>query len=288
MDKLHNERTPEGPFRWFGGLLALHLTLCFLLLQPAPALSQPRDTIRVLFPLDRHYLTDKATKQIDSLIAAKVLERNKKMIVLGFGDYLGTSEYNDNLSYFRAKNVEEYLLMANFRKENITLLVGKGKIVRPANGSGYPNDRKVEIIFDKKLDTPAKEKFFHYLYRMEVNETIALRNIHFYRGSIRIIPESLTELQYLVQFLAEHPTWRIQLEGHICCLGPLPGKDEPYDESTLSQKRAEVIRDSLVARGIDRSRLQCVGLGNNFMLNDEETGEEQALNRRVEVRVLSK
>ncbi len=260
----------------------------FLLLLATSAFAQPKDTVRVLFPLDRHYLTEKATKQIDSLIEANVLERHKKMIVLGYGDYLGTSEYNDNLSYFRAKNVEEYLTMANFPKENITLLIGKGKIVRRANGTGYPNDRKVEIIFDKKLDTPAREKLHHYLYRLQVNETIILHNIHFYRGSIRVTPESLTEIDYLVQFLQDHPSWRIRLEGHICCLGNLPGKDEPYDESTLSQKRAETIRDSLVAHGIDRGRLQCVGLGNNFMLNDEETGEQQAMNRRVEVRVLSK
>ena len=78
------------------------------------------------------------------------------------------------------------------------------------------------------------------------------------------------------------------MEGHVCCLGPRSGKDEPYLESTLSQKRAESIRDPLVAHGVSTERITCVGLGNNDPLNDEETEQEQELNRRVEIRVVER
>lgn len=259
-----------------------------MLLQVILTRAQPRDTIRVLFPLDKNNLTEQASKTLDSLIAVNILDREKKLVLLGYGDYLGSATYNNDLSYTRAKNIRDYLIFAGFRKENMTLVVGKGKILRPSNGNGYPTDRKVEIIFNKKLDTPAKQRLYYYLERLQVNEALILRNIHFFRGSIRVTPESLPELSHLWEFMVDHPTWRVRLEGHICCLGPIHGKDEPFDESTLSQKRAEVVRDSLVAHGVTKDRLECVGHGNNFMLNDEETAEQQAINRRVEVRILSR
>lgn len=254
-------------------------------------LAQKNDTINLYFDLNQTVLTEVSTKTIDDHIKSGILDREKKLTILGFGDYLGSDDYNNNLSYIRAKNTLDYLVLAGFKKEKSTLVIGKGKISGSGKNGKQGNaiDRKVAIIFAHRPDTPAKEKFGHYLQRLKLNdETYPLHDIHFFRGSTSITPQSSPAIQLLANFLIENKTWKIQLEGHVCCLGPRSGKDEPYLESTLSQKRAESIRDSLVAHGVRVEKIICVGLGNNDPLNDEETIEEQELNRRVEIRVLER
>jgi outer membrane protein OmpA-like peptidoglycan-associated protein len=276
------------PFRGSG---VKHILLILLLtFATLHTHAQSHDTIRIYFPLDKNNLTEQASKTLDSLMHNKVIEPGKKIILLGWGDYLGSESYNDNLSYARAKNVQDYLVIYGFNKPDITLVLGKGKINRPPlNGNlGFPPDRKVDIIIDSKIDTPAEQKMTHYILRLNEGETYALRNINFYQGSIRITPGSLPELKMLYNFLRDHPTIKIQLEGHICCMGIVEGVDEPYDESTLSQKRAETIADSMFVYGIAKDRIKCIGLGNNNLIRNEEGYEDEARSRRVEVKILSR
>jgi len=254
------------------------------------ALAQRLDTLQVYFQIDKTEISPQAGKFIDSLINNGILEHAKKIIVLGYGDYLGSNDYNSKLSYTRARNVQDYLTVSGLDARDITLCMGKGKISRNIKGNdGVSADRKVQIIYYGKIDTPAAEKFNDYILRLKDNETIALSNIHFFRGSLRMTPASFPELRMLIDFMVGHPSYRIQLEGHVCCLGPYEGLDEPYDESTLSLKRAECISDSLVAHGVEKNRLKAKGLGNrNPIADPEETNADRELNRRVEVRVLGR
>ena len=267
--------------------------LCALLIIHIPGYAQSKDTLNIFFPLDKNNLTDASAKFIDSLIQQKTLAPGRKIIVLGYGDYLGSDAYNADLSYARAKSVQNYLTLSGFSPQDITLCSGKGKIGRPALNSskGNSKDRKVELIINKIIDTPVADRFNYTLMGLHDSETMILKNIHFYQGSLGITPSSLPELKMLRNFMEQNKTYIIQIEGHVCCLGPVEGVnvDEPYNESTLSQKRAEEIRDSLVKYGIDRTRLRCIGLGNSNLIRDEETGaENEELSRRVEVRVISK
>ncbi len=249
------------------------------------------DTLHIYFPLNMNQVTEESAKYIDSLIGNKVLEHGKKISLLGYGDYLGSEDYNNNLSYSRAKNVQDYLVASGFSKQDVVLCKGKGKINKaPTNGKyGILTDRKVDIIIDSKIDTPAEAKFTYYILRLHDSEAFILQDIRFYRGSLTMDPASVPGIKMLYRFLAKYSTMTIQLEGHVCCLGPLEGRDEPYDESTLSQKRAEVLRDSLVLYGINKERIKCLGLGNNNPIRDPETNlEDEVRSRRVEMRVLSR
>jgi len=259
-----------------------------LLLIAQHSFCQGFDTLHVFFPLDQNNLTEAATHYIDSLVNKKVIDHRKKITLLGYGDYLGSEAYNENLSYMRAKNIQTYLGFAGFKKEDIKLCIGKGKINRPYAGSkGNSKDRKVEIIVDKFHDSTVADKFSFALISLKTDEAYPLHDIHFYQGSLGITPESKPFVKLLYEFLNAHKEDTVQFEGHICCIGPMPG-DEPYDESTLSQKRAELIRDSMVHYGIDSARIKCIGLGNHHLIYDEETGEENsAMSRRVEMRILS-
>ena len=51
----------------------------------------------------------------------------------------------------------------------------------------------------------------------------------------------------------------------------------------FSLGRATAVADALVARGIDRSRLDCVGLAGSRRVADDTEGSANASNRRVEI-----
>jgi len=253
--------------------------------------AQSHDTVHLYFPLDKTQLTERSTKLIDSLVSNNWMEHDKRITVLGYSDYLGSDDYGKAISIARAKNVEDYLIIAGIDKKDITRCQGKGKINRAADGkNGNSGDRKVDLIFDARIDTPEDRKFIYYLGNLKADEALPLKNIEFYRGSLTIKPESMPWLKMASDFLNKNKNIVFQLEGHVCCIGTILGVDEHYDESTLSQKRAEEIADTFIARGIDKARIKgAIGKGNGFPIAwPEVTAADEQANRRVEIRIISK
>ncbi|MCB4361055.1 OmpA family protein [Quatrionicoccus australiensis] len=87
-------------------------------------------------------------------------------------------------------------------------------------------------------------------------------------------------LDRVAQLLKEKSTSDILLEGHTDNIGNAAAN------LTLSQRRADVVRDALLVRGVPEARMKVVGLGLSQPLapNDTETGRK--LNRRVELILL--
>ena len=69
----------------------------------------------------------------------------------------------------------------------------------------------------------------------------------------------------------------IEIQGHTDS-----GGSAAFNES-LSLRRAEAVRDYLVAQGVPIRRLRAVGYGERFPIASNSTPEGQAENRRVEV-----
>lgn len=87
-------------------------------------------------------------------------------------------------------------------------------------------------------------------------------------------------LDRVVQLLRDKSKADVLLEGHTDNVG-----SESYNR-TLSERRAEVVRQALLTRGVPEARVKAAGLGMSQPLapNDTETGRR--LNRRVEIIVL--
>ena len=84
-------------------------------------------------------------------------------------------------------------------------------------------------------------------------------------------------MDQLAQFLVEHPTRRVQIDGFTDSVGT-----DSYNEE-LSQRRANAVREALIARGIESSRIGTEGYGKSYpVANNADSGGRQ-LNRRVEV-----
>ena len=105
---------------------------------------------------------------------------------------------------------------------------------------------------------------------------IILKNIFFETGSAELLSKSEGEITKLVNLLNDNPSLKIKILGHT---------DNVGSESAnlkLSAERAKAVYDKLLARSIDRNRLQYEGKGESLPIAENETEEGRSINRRTE------
>ena len=95
-------------------------------------------------------------------------------------------------------------------------------------------------------------------------------------GKSTIKPESMGEINRIVQLMTENPDLKFSVEGHTDSTG------NATSNQTLSEQRSQAIVAKLVEMGIAQDRLTAVGKGQNSPIADNNTDEGRAKNRRVE------
>ena len=121
-----------------------------------------------------------------------------------------------------------------------------------------------------------------YILLQEIKKDIVtLLDVHFATNKTVVLPESAQTLEDLYDFLSENQTVRIKIIGHTDSVGS--------DESNqrLSEGRAKSVRNEMIRRGIDASRIEFEGKGEMAPIATNETEEGRAQNRRVEFIILS-
>jgi outer membrane protein OmpA-like peptidoglycan-associated protein len=107
------------------------------------------------------------------------------------------------------------------------------------------------------------------------------KKIEFEVSSAVIRPASLEMLKRdVVWVLQAHQDVRVTIEGHTSGEGKLD-----YNLS-LSQRRAEAVREYLSSQGIDLSRLKATGYGpKHLLIKPEKSEADREQNRRIEFRI---
>ena len=106
-------------------------------------------------------------------------------------------------------------------------------------------------------------------------------NLWFHYNSVAIPSESLPLVEELAAMILQHPELtKIQVVGHTDAQGT------PEYNLDLSTRRARAVIDQLEAHGVDPSRLEPVGLGEDTPTATNRTARGRALNRRVEFLVV--
>lgn len=276
--------------------------------------AQKRDTVRLYFKLDIADLDRLTRNTIDSLLYNDIIANSDQLLIVGYTDYIGTNDYNNDLSVRRAENVKAYLLEMGINNEDIKLCSGKGEIDRSIElPEGYASDRRVDIVRIRKTNTikqqptpVAKQKSDTIQHQYEplkfnsssdldisnipIGQRFVLDRIFFYTGRHMIKKESMPELHRLYQLLDENITLKINIEGHVCCVDPsVDALDMDTKESALSVNRAKFIYLYLIERGIEKERLSYQGFGKTRPLRPREFSQEDVdMNKRVEIRVVGK
>ena len=111
---------------------------------------------------------------------------------------------------------------------------------------------------------------------------LVLKNIFFDTKKFDLKPESLPELDKIIQLMTDNPDLKILISGHTDNVG----NDE--NNKKLSEDRAlAVVRYLLASRKISKERLQYKGFGATRPVADNATDAGRAQNRRTELTVIS-
>jgi outer membrane protein OmpA-like peptidoglycan-associated protein len=93
-----------------------------------------------------------------------------------------------------------------------------------------------------------------------------------------LLPAAMVKLNEVADALIKgNPDSNITVEGHTDSQGK---RDYNVD---LGKKRADAVRDQLVARGVATDRIKSVGIGPDRPVADNKSAEGRANNRRVEI-----
>lgn len=107
-------------------------------------------------------------------------------------------------------------------------------------------------------------------------EGLVLEGILFDSGRATLQAESNPRLDRVVEYMTHMTSVRIRIAGHTDNVG------DPRANQRLSEQRAGAVRDYLVAHGIDASRIEAVGYGDQQPVASNDTEEGRQQNRRIE------
>lgn len=111
---------------------------------------------------------------------------------------------------------------------------------------------------------------------MERSESFVLRDVQFATGSARLLNESFPVLDSLAEKLVENTGWKLEITGHT------DNQGEPEENLKLSVKRSKAVYDYLIKKGVAAARMKFNGKGDSEPVEDNETEEGRAMNRKVE------
>lgn len=101
--------------------------------------------------------------------------------------------------------------------------------------------------------------------------------INFDTGKAIIKPDSKPIIDQVIKMLKDNPSLSIRVEGHTDNTGDEKGNQ------TLSDMRADAVKNELVTAGVEATRLEAKGFGRTKPIADNSTEEGRAKNRRVEI-----
>lgn len=123
----------------------------------------------------------------------------------------------------------------------------------------------------------------HYYLRPvhRMRRVLLLKHMYFATDKTDILPRSDDDLGSLYNFLVENPKVRVLITGHTDSQGT------DAHNQVLSEGRAKSVKQAMVDRGIDASRLETNGMGESEPIDTNDTEEGRQNNRRVQITVLN-
>lgn len=101
--------------------------------------------------------------------------------------------------------------------------------------------------------------------------------VNFATDSTEILPDSLPQIDQVMQLLKDDPALKLSVNGHTDNSGNAAHNQQ------LSEGRAKAVVAALLAKGVDGARLAAKGFGQQQPVADNAQEEGRAKNRRVEL-----
>jgi OOP family OmpA-OmpF porin len=119
-------------------------------------------------------------------------------------------------------------------------------------------------------------------YIVVTKEKIELKQkVHFATNKSTIYPDSFPMLTEVAEVLKSRPEIKVRIEGHTDSRGTLK------HNMTLSEARAESVKQFLVGHGVEPERMEARGFGPTQPIDDNRTSRGRENNRRTEFIITS-
>ena len=115
-----------------------------------------------------------------------------------------------------------------------------------------------------------------YYDRVMQDGKIVANGIRFDTGKSTLKPESMGVINEIYELMDKHPDLKFSVDGHTDNVG------DDASNLELSADRAQTVLNQLVSMGISKDRLSSKGLGESQPMDDNNSPEGRANNRRVE------
>ena len=106
---------------------------------------------------------------------------------------------------------------------------------------------------------------------------VSMPDVLFDFNKYTLKPEARERLARISGIVLAYPDLKLQIEGYTDAIG-----SDEYNQ-TLSEKRAEAVRDYLVSSGVSMNSVAAQGMGKADPVADNRTAAGRKLNRRVEM-----
>jgi outer membrane protein OmpA-like peptidoglycan-associated protein len=182
-----------------------------------------------------------------------------------------TATSPDHKDFLHSKSAQNHHKKQEISTEN-SILEGSGV-------NSNTNDEN-SILDGKPLNSMVIKGLDMNVQPLEVGMTYTINNILFSSGSYILTDNTKTIIKEFSKFLIENPSIQISIQGHT---------DDQGDASkniTLSQNRANAVKEYLISLGININRLEAIGYGSAKPKVPNDTDENRKMNRRTEFQIL--
>ncbi len=128
-----------------------------------------------------------------------------------------------------------------------------------------------EVVKEVVVEKPAKAT--------AMMEKWVLIGVNFDFNKSKLLPESYPILYDAAKTLLRNPDMKVEIQGYTDNIG-----SESYNKK-LGQRRADLVKDYLVSKGIAANRINAISFGEGNPVADNKTADGRAMNRRIEFKV---
>lgn len=244
-------------------LLALIVLIVVCVNMHLPNFMKNDDVLEITKVEKKEEIAD-VEKVINTSIEPKIEEQESKIDE--------EIEIEDNIE--NTQNLEDTENIENIEEENEAKIIENEVPKTPL------------ITTDKRYNRTANEKNIEELSRqaqelqIKISEYVRENPVSFTRGSFELTKNSKKSIDMIVEALKEFDNIKIEVAGHTDAAGAASFN------LSISQKRAQAVKEVLVALGIEESRIIARGYGEDIPLVKNSPNGYSKINRRVEFNIV--
>jgi outer membrane protein OmpA-like peptidoglycan-associated protein len=251
-------------------LLSIAVAGCSDLPERVESLEQARESIDDVSrePLAGRVAAEELAAARNALASADAAFEDREPIEL--------IEHHASVAQRHADISRELVSEAQAREEVERAAAERNRIIADSRAREAEAAQRAAAEAARELDVQARGRVIE-ARDADRGLVLTLGDVPFETGQASLKPGATTAIDRLVQFMRDYPERSVRIEGHTDSVG------SAVTNQQLSERRAVAVRDALVARGVEATRIETVGHGEARPIAGNDTAGGRQQNRRIEI-----